>query len=336
MEGSKAFSVVDVFSRTPYKGNPLAVVENLTDNLSDDQLKLITQQFNLSETTFFSHPTTPKADFKLRSFLPDGKEVLGIGHNILGAWWHLAHNGFLNLSSPVTLDEQTGTERFLFHQELGTAVMPVSISRTKSGSAGGSEITVSIRQARPAAHNIHPDPAALAAGFGLSPRDVELGGLPSQVMSTATTRHLMVPVSSVEALNRAVVHRDGLLAQLKAVDDKAYGLYLFTPVPQGAGKDVPVFQARFFSPGMSKEDPATGSAAGPLAAYLYKHGHLNLDSGSARMQVKQGLMVGRDCLIDLVVSRSGTEEEVDVDVVATGAQVADGRITVPDPSLKFN
>src|SRR5687767_3356214 len=182
---SKRFAVVDVFSTTPYKGNPLSVVENMTDDLSDTQMKLITRQFNLSETTFFSLPTTPKADYRLRSFLPDGTEVLGVGHNILGAWWYLAHAGFLNLSTPLSVDERTETEHFVFHQELGTAVMPVSVSRQKSGGSSVSEITISIRQARPESHNVHPDPAALAAAFGLSAQDIGLGSLVPQVMSTA-------------------------------------------------------------------------------------------------------------------------------------------------------
>ena len=50
-------------------------------------------------------------------------------------------------------------------------------------------------------------------------------------MSTSTTRHLLVPVSFVEVLNRAVVQREKLLEQLRRVGNKAYGLYLFTPVP---------------------------------------------------------------------------------------------------------
>jgi PhzF family phenazine biosynthesis protein len=333
---SKPFAVVDVFATTPYKGNPLAVVENMSDDLSATQMKLIARQFNLSETTFLSRPTTPKADYRLRSFLPDGTEVLGVGHNILGAWWYLAHAGFLNLSTPLSVDEQTGTENFAFHQELGTAVMPVNVSRHKSSTGGSiSELTISIRQARPESHNIHPDPAALAAAVGLSAQDVELSSLPPQVMSTATTRHLIVPVSSVEALNRAVVYRNQLLDQLKLVDDKAYGLFLFTPVMGDTAQGVPAFEARFFSPGMSKEDPATGSAAGPLAAYLHRHGQLNLDAGSARIQVRQGLMVGRDCLIDVVVSHGGADGKVDVDVIAVGVQVANGQISVPDRYTEF-
>src|SRR5687768_1175737 len=90
------FSIVDVFSTTAFKGNPLAVVDNMSSSLTDTQMKLIARQFNLSETTFVSPPSKAKAKFQLRSFLPNGEEVFGQGHNSLGAWWWLAHHGFLN------------------------------------------------------------------------------------------------------------------------------------------------------------------------------------------------------------------------------------------------
>jgi PhzF family phenazine biosynthesis protein len=69
------FAVVDVFSSTAFKGNPLAIVDNTRDVLSTAQLQLLARQFNLSETTFYSPPTVPNATYQLRSFLPDGKEV---------------------------------------------------------------------------------------------------------------------------------------------------------------------------------------------------------------------------------------------------------------------
>ncbi|KAK4032314.1 phenazine biosynthesis protein [Parachaetomium inaequale] len=335
------FTIVDVFSAIPYKGNPLAVVDARDETLTDTQMKLITRQFNLSETTFFLPPTSPKAEFKLRSFLPDGKEVDGVGHNILGVWWHLAQANLLPLSAPQHTNPADGTETFIFSQELGGKIMPVKVTRhTRTPD----HFTVSIRQATPQAHATHPDPSGLAAAIGLDAADIGFtvasGGreLQPQVMSTSTTRHLLVPVSSIEALHRAAVQRDTLLEQLRRVDSKAYGLYLFTPVPSSAEGGAPTFEARFFSPGMSGEDPATGSAAGPLSAYLYDHGVLEVDgSGVGRLVVRQGLGVGRECVIDvgLGVRKEGGGEVVEVDLVGGGVRVAEGRITVPGSATTF-
>lgn len=328
------FSVVDVFSTTPYKGNPLAIVDDTASGrLSDTQMRLIARQFNLSETTFLLRPSPDSAaDVRFRSFLPDGREVFGSGHNILGAWWHLAAEGKLGrLDEPVRTTAGDGAaEEFVFKQELGGSVTPVTVLRRR-GRGGGDddEFSVSVRQAPPRSHAEHPDPASLARSVGLSPEDIGIpsstGGSPlqPQVMSTSTTRHLMVPVSSADALNRASVDRGKLLAQLHLVDEQAYGIYLFTPAP-GQGK----YQARFFSPGMSGEDPATGSAAGPLSGYLYRHGEVEIVDGVGRVRVVQGLRTGRECVIEVVLSVTGAGEEVDV--VGSGVKVMAGEVRVPD------
>jgi len=336
---SAAFSIVDVFSTTPFKGNPLAVVDDMTSELTTTQMQLLARQFNLSETTFFQPPTTSEAAYGLRSFLPDGREVFGAGHNILGVWWHLAHSGLLDLGTPAHTDEKTGAEVFVFHQELGGEVLPLKILRQKEPADGSAaaEISVVIRQARPQSHDIHPDPAALAASLGLAASDIGLATGDTtarpQVMSTSTTRHLIVPLASEEALRRAVVQRDRLLEQLALVDRKAYGLYLFTGAPSPSGGAT--YKARFFSPGMSAEDPATASAAGPLAVYLYRQGQVPLAGGRAEVTVRQGEMVGRECVIRVALTLGEDGLSLDSDIVGSGVGVAEGRIVLPDLSAAF-
>lgn len=83
------FALVDVFTETPLWDNPLAVVPG-ADMLTDTQMARVSREFNQSETTFISHPTMTGARWRLRSFTPDGSEVVGAGHNSLGAWWWLA------------------------------------------------------------------------------------------------------------------------------------------------------------------------------------------------------------------------------------------------------
>lgn len=345
------FTIVDVFSKTEFRGNPLAIVDNTADVLSDTQMKIISRQFNLSETTFFSPPTKPSATYRLRSFLPNGQEVFGGGHNILGVWWWLAKAGFLDLSKPNSVDASNGVEEFIFQQQLGGDVLPVKVLKLqgKAGSVNSSpEISISIRQARPTFYNIHPDPAELAQSFGLTAADIGMSrdlasntsykALQAQVVSTSTSRHLLVPISSVSALNRVSVQRDKLLQQLSAVDDKAYGLYLFTQVDSSPSSDgKATYQTRFFSPGMSGEDPATGSAAGPLSAYLYKHGHLEVVGGVGKISVQQGLRVGRECVIDVTVSVTtiGNDEILDVDMSGGGVKVASGEIAIPHTDISF-
>jgi PhzF family phenazine biosynthesis protein len=334
------FAVVDVFSKTPYKGNPLAVVNDLKGELSDTEMKLITRQFNLSETTFFLHPSLPEAHYKLRSFLPDGREVFGVGHNILGAWWYLAHAGLLDFSKSG-ISKGEGVEEFTFYQELGGSVTPVKILKSRVSSAESTEFSVSITQATPKAHGRHPNVPELAATIGLGPEDIGLASGTSvsrkqdvipRVMSTSTTHHLLVPVASIAALERASVQREKLLEQLQLADERAYGLYLFAKDDR-EGASVNTYQARFFSPGMSTEDPATGSAAGPLSEFLRDEGLLELVDNKASIEVWQGLQVGRECLIKVNLAVDGNTPVVDVS--GSGVLFSEGRLASQGSQVGF-
>jgi PhzF family phenazine biosynthesis protein len=74
---------VDVFSTSPYSGNPVAVVLDGTD-LSDEEMQHLARWTNLSETTFVLPPTVPEADYRLRIFTPGG-ELPFAGHPTLGS-----------------------------------------------------------------------------------------------------------------------------------------------------------------------------------------------------------------------------------------------------------
>jgi PhzF family phenazine biosynthesis protein len=130
-----------------------------------------------------------------------------------------------------------------------------------------------------------------------------------------------------------VVQRDKLLEQLKLVDDGAYGLFLFATI-QGE-KDK--YQARFFSPGMNGEDPATGSAAGPLSALLYDNNLLHVGNGVGRIRVLQGLQVGRECEISVAlhVQQDDGKVRLDVDLEGTGVEVAKGDMRIPSVDIRF-
>lgn len=336
---SLKFAVVDIFSPTAYKGNPLAVVDALDTPLTDTQLKLVARQFNLSETTFFSKPRSSRAAYRLRSLLPDGKEVLGIGHNILGAWWFLAQGGFVDFEAGEPVVEG-GAEVYTVYQELGDDVMPVRIARTRAP-GGQYRYLVSIAQATPKVHGGHANLASLAESVGLETEDIGVtlnnGDTPlaPRVVSTSSTHHLLVPVKSASALDRVVIQRDKLLKTLKLADDRAYGIYLYTPHVPGDGQvEKDVYRARFFSPGMSTEDPATGSAAGPLTAFLHHQGLLELVGGEANVKVLQGQNIGRECVIRVKLSL-GKGEEIKVELIGDGVSVSEGAIAVPDASLDF-
>jgi PhzF family phenazine biosynthesis protein len=83
----RQFRQVDVFTSTPYLGNPLAVVLG-ADGITSDQMQQFAHWTNLSETTFVLQPEDDQADYRVRIFMPTG-ELPFAGHPTLGtchAW----------------------------------------------------------------------------------------------------------------------------------------------------------------------------------------------------------------------------------------------------------
>jgi trans-2,3-dihydro-3-hydroxyanthranilate isomerase len=273
---SLRFSLVDVFAETPLTGNPLAVVPD-ADNVDDDVMRAIAREFNLSETTFVLASTREDVAWRLRSFTPAGVEVGGAGHNALGAWWWLATAGRVAL----------GDRGNRYTQEIGGRVLPVEVV-----AEGGRPRAISMEQDSPRWGDLARDRAELAASLGLV--GGELGGdLPAQVVSTGAA-HLLVQARNRVAVDRAVPDGPRLAAVLRAVGGEGCYLYSLDPVDPGSAA-----YARFFNPtaGIS-EDPATGTAAGPLASHLVAH---DIVADSSTILVEQGHRIGRPSRIEISV-----------------------------------
>ena len=84
---------------------------------------------------------------------------------------------------------------------------------------------------------------------------------------------------------------------------------------------------RMFAPALGiNEDPATGSAAGPLGAYLVRHGRMTADAhGEARIRLEQGMEMGRPSRIEIAVATAG-EAITGVRVGGASVLVAEGEL----------
>lgn len=260
--------IIDVFADAALEGNPLAVVDG-AGGLTDEQMRRIAGEFNQAETTFIL--SSSRADRRLRSFTAVGAEVFGAGHNALGAWLWLGERGELgDLASPTT-----------FHQEIGDDVLPIELERIDDRVHG--------RMHQAALRLFEPltDLRPLAKALGLEAGDL-LAKPAARPANTGAT-HLMVRARGKEAVDAAHPHSDALLAVLK--DTPAEGCYLYafdTRTPETA-------YARFFNPTVGLwEDAATGTAAGPLAAYLATEGLV----GDA-LSIEQGTKMGRRSILRL-------------------------------------
>jgi trans-2,3-dihydro-3-hydroxyanthranilate isomerase len=261
------FFLVDVFADRPLTGNPLALVPDASD-LSVGQMQAVAREFNQSETTFLVATNEAGVDWRLRSFTPAGVEVDGAGHNAIGAWLWLADHGFTGGEPSVTM-----------RQRIGSEILAVEILR----SAG--ELTrIVMDQGAPVLGSTVAHGPRLATALGL-PLAQFAADATSQVASTGVA-HLLVPLTSRAAVDAAIADQRELAAVL--ADSGAEGCYLYTT--QG-GDDGAAAYARFFNPTVGiAEDPATGTAAGPLAVVLARRGWVQ--SGSP-VFIEQGHRLGR-------------------------------------------
>lgn len=275
------YAVIDVFADEPLTGNPLAVVTN-ADDLSVAQMAAIATEFNLSETTFISAATLPDAQWRLRSFTSGGDEISGAGHNALGAWWWLARSG-----------KVTSTHG---SQELGGRVLPVLIDAPSHG-----PLTIGLEQG-PVDLDIvdtvtHP---AVLDVLGLS--EGPTGGDIDLVRGSVGSTHLLVPLATTAQVDAARPDSSGLCELLVAAGAQGCYIYSCTADLDSRGS-CPDAYARFFNPTVGiSEDPATGSAAGPLAAHLVDMG----DSVRREVSILQGSAMGRPSTMTIAVDDGRT------------------------------
>jgi trans-2,3-dihydro-3-hydroxyanthranilate isomerase len=127
---------------------------------------------------------------------------------------------------------------------------------------------------------------------------------PVQEVSTGLPA-LIVPLRDLDALQHCKVDWE----RYTEVAGSGKNLYVFCPEPHDDGPGD--LSARMFANDLGvPEDPATGSAAGCLAAYLLEHSYLGTDAVDVR--VEQGYEIGRPSLLYLQAAREGDEIRVDV------------------------
>lgn len=103
MKKQLTYSQIDVFTKHPYYGNPLAVI-NDGDQLSDSDMQLIAKWTNLSETTFICSPSNPQADYRLRIFTPRA-ELPFAGHPTIGSAQVALNNGIVPKNQNCLIQE---------------------------------------------------------------------------------------------------------------------------------------------------------------------------------------------------------------------------------------
>jgi len=273
------YAVVDVFTDVPLQGNPVAVFLG-GSRLDGEVMQRAARELNLSETVFVlppeEHGADTSSDARIRIFTP-WTELPFAGHPVLGAAFVLGER----LAADVV------------RLQTGAGVIPVSLEHERGVIVFG-EMDQPVPVAEPFAR----------AGELLRALEIERSELPIEAYRNGPL-HVYVALQSEEAV--ADLQPD--MRALGAIDG-AIGVSCFA----GAGDR---YKTRMFAPSVGvAEDPATGSAAGPLAVHLARHGRIQYGQ---QISIRQGAEIGRPSVLHARVE--GSEERVERVLVGGSALI---------------
>ena len=255
---------LDVFTSRPLAGNGLAVVHD-ADEVDDTTMLGFARETKLSETTFVQTATEEGADYRNRIWMTT-RELPFAGHPSLG--------------TAVAVARARGDREAHYVQQTAAGHQPVEVELGDGGLARASMLQ------EPARFGAEPEPGLVLAALGLLDADGH-GELPPQFVSCGI-QHLLIPVRDESVLARVRPDADALAAVL--AEGEAICAYVAWPEPDGVAVQARGFfleGAPLVAGSLVAEDPATGSAAGPLCAYLHAR------TGVTRIDITQGVAMGR-------------------------------------------
>ena len=265
----REFLIADVFTDTPLEGNQLGIFLD-GRGLSHDMMLKATREMNFSETVFFLPPDDPGADAHVRIFTPGG-ELPFAGHPTLGSAWVLAE---ILRKRLVTL-------------KTGAGLVPVELER--EGDQADDEVAFGWMSQPIPDWGPYEQTAELFDALGTPGKP---DGLPVEWYRNGP-HNVYVEIPGEQALS-------ALEPDMQMLGRIPVNLSCFTQTARGV-------TTRMFAPALGvTEDPATGSAAGPLAVHLARHGRIKFGQ---EIEIRQGAAINRPSV--LYARAEGAENTVE-------------------------
>ena len=282
------YFLVDVFTETKHGGNQLAVFPD-AQGIPEELMLPIANEFNLSETTFVLPPADKKNDFKVRIFTPV-EELPVAGHPTIGTAFIMARR--------IPFDESASEFEMRLEEKAG--LIPVNLQIKDSVPT-----RVTMTQPTPSFSPQIGTRQLWAELLNLAEEDID-DQSPIQTVSCGVP-YLIIPVKTLEAVRNIDFRLDVWKRVRQAMDPGFVYAYTLETVDN---HDV---HGRMFAPDTGiLEDAATGSANGPLGAYLVKHGII-ANGRMTSMVSEQGYEMGRKSLLYLGIEKQGDDiTKVDV------------------------
>lgn len=287
----------DVFTDKPLAGNQLACFLE-TDKLSTGEMQAMTRETKFSECTFVQPAEAAGTDVRLRIFTP-AAETQFAGHPVIGSTFALADDGVI----------KAGRKEFTFGLGIGPTLVELEWEKDRLKFAW-------MTQQKPAFGPTLNAPAAMAAALGIDASALRPGVLPQEV--NCGSAFFIVPLVSRAAVDQAVIDPRASAAMFEAAKIQRRGLFIFSTEP---GADGATCYSRMMG---VNEDPATGSASGPLGCYLVKNNLVPADKAGSMVSA-QGVKMGRPSRIHIKIDVTAGEISR-VRVGGTSVLVGEGRL----------
>jgi PhzF family phenazine biosynthesis protein len=269
------FKQVDVFTRTPFRGNPVAVVLQ-AEGLTSEDMQRIARWTNLSETTFVLPASSAAADYRVRIFTP-ASELPFAGHPTIGTAHALLEAGVIAPRDGRLV------------QECAAGLIGLEVSED-----GESERWITFDLPQPAItplDDAEVDELEAILGCAVSrsarPRLIDVGA-----------RWIITQLDSAEA----VLACQPDMARMKLIEQKPQetGVTIFGEHAPGAPARIEV---RSFAPACGiDEDPVCGSGNGCVAAFIRDSGQVA--HFGAEYHAAQGAAIGRAGLLRIAIDEA--------------------------------
>lgn len=250
------FQQVDVFTKIPFKGNPVAVILD-GNNLSTEEMQDIANWIHLSETTFVCYPTDPIADYRLRIFSPQN-ELPFAGHPTIGSAYAVLKHGLRPQNKDYLVQECTSGLIKIYRQSKNLFLTLPKAQKTSLS-----------------AHKIK----LISQALGINKNDIKL----SKIINVGAVWYTLQLKNAQQILNV----KPNINQMTQVIDKGITGITIFGEYPRGSETN---FEARSFAPNEgANEDPVCGSGNGCIAV-LVKDNHL---VDQEYYTVSQGTCLGR-------------------------------------------
>jgi trans-2,3-dihydro-3-hydroxyanthranilate isomerase len=291
----------DVFTAQPLQGNQLCVFTQAS-GLDDSTMQALAKETNLSETTFVIRRPREVEDregFQVRIFTV-AEELPFAGHPTLGT--------AMVLRQMLASEEQRSVDHLTLDLKVGK--VPVRFSADAEGRPFGEMTQMPPVFTRSYAH------AELAKLCGVTEAELDTT-VPCQTVSTGNA-FLMVPFRRLSTLQKLRLDWKFVQEFLATTDAK----FLYFVSRETVHAHCSMHARMIFYGG---EDPGTGSAAGPCAAWAVRYGWL---ASKQRAVIEQGVEIGRTCFMHVSAEKLAGDQIINVLVGGNSVEVARGTFEI--------